>query len=205
MTQPAPTFTARRNDIVVEVVVHEVLIYDRRADVAHCLSEVAALVWRRCEHGATLDEIAAQIIAGDLAGSSDATELAESAVSELVEKGLLETSTVGASRVSRRQALRRMAGVGAAAVVAPLVVSATVPSSAAAAASCAGLGVGCLSANSLSNCCSGLYYCNSSKVCTNCLPNGEGSPCTAGTAYRCCSGICNTSADSPHCVSSGGD
>ena len=198
--RPAPIFTAPRNDVVVEELIDEVLVYDRRGDVAHCLSEIAATVWRTCEGGATLDEVAEQIVARDLAGSSDeAMELADTAVAELVEKGLLETSGVGASRVSRRQALRRMAGVGAAAVVAPLVVSAAVPNSAAAVGSCAGLGVGCFSANSVSNCCP-MLYCNNSSVCTTCLPNGDGSPCSADTAYQCCSGICNTTAASPHCV-----
>jgi hypothetical protein len=198
--QPPTIFTARRNDIVVDEVVDELLIYDRRADVAHCLGEIAATVWRTCEGGATLGEVAEQLVARDLADSSDdAAELADTAVAELVEKGLLKTSGIGADRVSRRQALRRMAGVGAAALVAPLVVSAAVPNSAAAAGSCVGLGVGCFSANSVSNCCT-MLYCNSSSVCTTCLPNGDGSPCSADTAYQCCSGICNTTATTPHCV-----
>ena len=128
--QPPTIFTARRNDIVVDEVVDELLIYDRRADVAHCLGEIAATVWRTCEGGATLGEVAEQLVARDLADSSDdAAELADTAVAELVEKGLLKTSGIGADRVSRRQALRRMAGVGAAALVAPLVVSAAVPNS----------------------------------------------------------------------------
>jgi hypothetical protein len=194
--QPPTIFTARRNDVVVEAVIDEVLIYDQRADVAHCLGDIAALVWRTCEGGATLGQIAEQIIAHDLAGSSDdATELADTAVSELVEKGLVEASGVGARAVSRRQALRRMAGVGAAAVMAPLVVSAAVPNSAAAAGSCVGLGVTCLSANSLSNCCTGLY-CNSSKKCTTCVVGGgvnkpdTGGDCNAGDKYQCCSDTC---------------
>ena len=82
--RPAPIFTAPRNDVVVEELIDEVLVYDRRADVAHCLSEIAATVWRTCEGGATLDEVAEQIVARDLAGSSDeAMELADTAVQSL--------------------------------------------------------------------------------------------------------------------------
>ena len=202
--QPPTIFTARRDDVVVDEVVDEVLVYDRRGDVAHCLSEIAATVWRTCEGGATLDEVAEQIVARDLAGSSDeAMELADTAVAELVEKGLLETSGVGASRVSRRQALRRMAGVGAAAVVAPLVVSAAVPKSALAhgsPASCkSGIEACTGTAFADNNCCSGGPapgpFCNG--TCQNCLASG--SACTSATSYQCCSSQgCNTGQSKCH-------
>ena len=191
--QPPTIFTARRNDIVVEAVIDEVLIYDQRSDVAHCLGDIAAVVWRTCEGGATLGEIAEQIIARALAGSSDdATELANTAVSELREKGLLETSGVGAGLLSRRHALRRMAGVGAAAVVAPLVVSAAVPKSASAhgsPASCKSLGQACTGTDfAHNNCCPGSPspgpFC--SGTCQACF--GFHVACTADV--QCCSLNC---------------
>lgn len=180
-------FTARRNDVVVEDVSDELLIYDRRTDVAHCLSEVAALVWRTCERGATLGEIAEQISQRDLAGSGvDAAELANTAVAELVEKGLLETSGAAAAAglVSRRQALRKMAGVGAAAIAGPLVVSAAVPTAAFAAASCSSASGTCGSETGYS-CCTG-YVCSSLTrgICETC--DFAGNPCTSSS--DCCSG-----------------
>ena len=211
--QPSTILTARRNDIVVDEVVDELLIYDRRADVAHCLSEIAATVWRACEGGATLSEIAEQIIARDLAGSSDeATELADTAVAELIEKGLLQTSGIGADRVSRRQALRRMVGVGAAAVVAPLVVSAAVPKSALAhgsPASCVQTGSACShektinSANN-NNCCTSTGdYCsaNPTAVCTTCVGSGQTPPggCSGANKYECCSNACQASPNQTLC------
>jgi len=123
--EPTRSFSARQTDLVVEGVGSELLIYDRHTDTAHCLGEAAALVWRSCESGATLTEVAAMLFAHDLASSlDDATTLAEAALSELDEKGLLDTSLRPAG-IKRRQALGRIAGVGALAFSAPLIVSAT--------------------------------------------------------------------------------
>ncbi len=202
---PEPIFSTRRSDIVVEDVSDELLIYDRRADVAHCLSDVAALVWRTCEGGATLGEIAEQISARGLTGSKvDAAELASTAVAELAEQGLLETSGAGAAvgLISRRRALRRMAGIGAAAVSAPLIVSAGVPTAAFAAASCASyLGACHTSYNSGTTvpvCCSTAAHCRPVNSSTNpkqccvsdvAVPLGAGAHCTRNS--DCCSYACS--------------
>ena len=196
--QPPTIFTARRNDIVVEAVIDEVLIYDQRADVAHCLGDIAALVWRTCDGGATLGDVAEQLVAHDLAGSGeDATELAGTAVSELVEKGLLETSRVGAGAVSRRQALRRMAGVGAAAVVAPLVVSAAVPSAAAAVStSCSSIfGTTC---TTNTQCCSSAgLQCGGTAITGECCYVAATHVGTANCS-QCCSKACSGSSGNCH-------
>jgi hypothetical protein len=179
-----PTFFARQDGVFAEDIVDEVLIYDTRADMGHALSKTAAVVWRTCEGGATLDEIAEQLIARDLADSSDAAaELADTAVAELIEKRLLDTSGIEASAgVSRRQAMRRMAGIGGAAILGPLIVSAAVPT-AAFALSCHSTGGTCGSSTSHS-CCTG-YVCSSltSGTCAACPTTGN--PCTSDTA--CCS------------------
>jgi hypothetical protein len=125
MATRARRFSARRTDVVIESVGSDLLIFDRRSDTAHCLAEAAALVWRSCESGATLSELAEMLVAHKLAGSiDDGTRLAEAALFELEQKGLLETG-LGAGRMPRRQALGRMAGVGALAFSAPMIVSAT--------------------------------------------------------------------------------
>ena len=129
MIERTHKFSARQDGVVVEDLAGELLIYDRSTDVAHCLSEVAAVAWRSCEGRATVAEIADQIVANGLASSHDeAIVLADAAVAELGEKGLLEEATGFTSeRVPRRQALRRIAGVGMAAATGPLVFSAAVP------------------------------------------------------------------------------
>jgi hypothetical protein len=132
MTHIAHTFSSRRDGLVVEELGAELLIYDRRTDVAHCLGDVAAVTWRAFEDGATVDHAAGRILASGLASSlEEARTLAGTAVAELEERDLLErqeTSGFISERVPRRQALRRMAGVGMAAATGPLVLSVAVPS-----------------------------------------------------------------------------
>lgn len=192
----SPQFFARHEGIFAEEIRQEILIYDTHTDLGHALSATAAVVWRTCESGATLDEIAEQLLAAGLADSGDAAvELADMAVAELIEKRLLDTSGTEASAVvSRRQALRTLGGASAAAVLGPLIVSAAIPSSAAAAGSCVGLlgtctvtGMGPMATN---NCCNGL----------NCqalgMPPSGGTKCCYGPMMTtpacsdCCSGHC---------------
>jgi hypothetical protein len=112
---------ARKDGLLEETVGEELLLYDRNSHTAHCLSPIAACVWRHCdgEHDAT--ELA------KLAGASES--LVTDALHELREKALLDAepelmqSTVPGE--SRREAIGRMARVGAAAAGASLIVSAT--------------------------------------------------------------------------------
>src|SRR5690348_3245510 len=88
--KPFVVSTPSSDDLVVEGLGDELLIYDRRSDVAHCLGSTATLVWRTCEGGASLDDIAHQLTTYGIATSDeDAVEVAQIAVSELEEKGLL--------------------------------------------------------------------------------------------------------------------
>src|SRR4051794_27034335 len=120
----SPHYTARTDDLVIQNVDDEILVYDRRTDTAHCLTSFAASIWRRCDGGADLQEL---IASTELpAGHEDAEAAVLLALSELSEKGLLESSA-SSPGVSRRQALGRMAGVGLAAASVPFVVSAAVP------------------------------------------------------------------------------
>ena len=208
MATSARRFSARQTDIVVDGVGSELLIFDRQTDTAHCLAEAAALVWRSCEGGATLSELAEMLVAHNLAGSPhDAATLAEAALSELAEKGLLETS-FAPEGMPRRQALRRIAGVGAAAVGAPLIVSAGLPTSAFAAVStpCITNGDHCLASGGPSNCCADLYCDYSSGgqlTCHDCYASGSkprGDNCSSYNSFRCCSGACGTGVNADFCA-----
>jgi hypothetical protein len=112
---------ARRDGLLEETVGEELLLYDQNSHTAHCLSPIAACVWRQCEGKRDVTELAG------LAGVSE--NLVADALHELREKDLLEAepqlmqSTV--SGVSRREAIGRMVRVGAAAAAVPLIVSAT--------------------------------------------------------------------------------
>jgi hypothetical protein len=196
-------FAVEADELVIDQVGDELLIYDRRSDVAHALSETAAVVWRRCAAGASLGHLAAAV--EPLLAGGDSEALALAALAELYEKGLL-LAPVPTDGISRRQVIRRMAGVGVAALAAPLVVSAAVPNSAAAVASplggCVPVGGSCNhagTANAGNNCCTSTgagqqLYCSSTSLCTQCLKSGQvpSGGCTSSNTYQCCSGACST-------------
>jgi hypothetical protein len=112
---------ARQDGLLEETVGEELLLYDRDSHTAHCLSPIAACIWRHCD--------GEQDIAGlaELTGASES--LVADALHELREKDLLAAepelmqSTIPG--ISRREAIGRVARYGAAAAAAPLIVSAT--------------------------------------------------------------------------------
>jgi len=99
----------------------ELLLYDRDSHTAHCLSPIAASVWRHCD--GKRDET-------ELAGLTGVSEnLVADALYELRDKDLLDAepqlmqSTVPG--ISRREAIVRVARYGAAAAAGSMVVSVT--------------------------------------------------------------------------------
>lgn len=96
-------------------------LYDQDSHIGHCLSPIAACVWRHCDGERDMTELA------ELAGTSK--DLVADALHELREKGLLDAEpelpqdTVPG--VSRREAIVRAARYGAAAAGASMIISAT--------------------------------------------------------------------------------
>jgi hypothetical protein len=112
---------ARRDGLLEETVGEELLLYDQDSHTAHCLSPIAACVWRHCDGERDTSELA------ELAGASK--DLVAGALHELREKDLLaaepaltESAVPG---VSRREAIVRVARYGAAAAGASMIISAT--------------------------------------------------------------------------------
>ena len=139
LSSPRPDLPlARAEALSTREVGDEILVYDRRADEAHCLTGVAAAIWRRCDGRRD-----AAAVALDLELDLD---LVAAVLDELAEKDLLASPPA----LSRR---RFVTGV-AAASVAPFVLSALVPTAQAQSASscvqiscasdatCAGVGCG---------------------------------------------------------------
>ena len=105
---------ARRDGLSIEELDDELLIYDRACDVAHCLTPLAASVWRACDGKRGLASL-----------TTHSADEVLAAVEELRQKRLLaEPSPAG---MSRRQMVRRVAATAAAA---PLVVSVLAPTAA---------------------------------------------------------------------------
>jgi hypothetical protein len=112
---------ARQDGLLKETVGEELLLYDQESHTAHCLSPLAACVWRHCDGEHDLAELAV------LAGVGE--ELVAGALYELREKDLLDAEPAltqsAISGESRREAIGRVARYGAAAAAGSMVVSAT--------------------------------------------------------------------------------
>jgi hypothetical protein len=111
---------ARQDDLLEEAVGEELLLYDQDSHTAHCLNSIAARVWRHCDGGHDLTDLAV------LAGASE--DLVANALHELREKDLLVAEPALQSTVpgeSRREAIIRVGRYGAAAAAGSMIVSAT--------------------------------------------------------------------------------
>jgi hypothetical protein len=112
---------ARQDGLLEETVGEELLLYDQESHTAHCLSPIAACVWRHCDGEHDMTELA------ELTGASES--LVADALNELREKDLLDAkhglmqNTIPGE--SRREAIVRVTRYGAAAASASMIVSAT--------------------------------------------------------------------------------
>lgn len=112
---------ARQDGVLEETVGEELLLYDQESHTAHCLSPIAACVWRHCDGERDVAELAG------LAGASES--LVADALHQLREKDLLdaEPELIGNTvpSESRREAIIRVARYGGAAAAGSMIVSAT--------------------------------------------------------------------------------
>jgi hypothetical protein len=130
---------ARTDELVVEELGDELLIYDLRTDAAHCLDAQAAAVWRACNGDASIADIAAA------AGTT--TDGAAHALRELAERDLVDAPLDH----SRREAMKIGLTAGAVGVAIPIIRSIVAPTAAQAQSGCLPFGAGCTAD---SQCCS---------------------------------------------------
>jgi len=139
---------ARQEDLVIEGLDGETLVYDMRTHKAHCLNHTAALVWSHCDGHTTVEEMAKAL----------ENELREPVRAEVVWEALVQLTkaqllanhlprSTAQQAMSRRAVMRRI-GLGAA-IALPLVTSILAPTAAeavtchVAGGSCSGLGDCC--------------------------------------------------------------
>lgn len=135
----------RQNDIVVQKLNDEVLIYDLGNHKAFCLNDTSSLVWQMCDGNNSVDDISKQL--SKKLKTSVSEDLVWLAIDQLKKDNLLENSQEiepKFSGLSRREVIRK---VGLASVVAlPLISSLVAPKAAAAqsmAAVCGSPGLAC--------------------------------------------------------------
>lgn len=137
-----PTFLpcARRNDLLVENVLAETIVYDSFTHRVHCLNPTASAVWKHCDGKKGIEELAARVGA-ELSAPCDRSSI-EIALRQLSEADLL-VKPIKATRsrkdLSRRDLLKH---TGTAAIILPIVVSVLAPTPAMA-ASCIAAGNPC--------------------------------------------------------------
>jgi hypothetical protein len=213
---------------LVEHVGEETVVYDLQSKEAHCLSAVAALVFREADGSKSLAEVA------ELARTELGPQITDQQISEAVDQldmvSLLEQPLVTLhssngngehekSGVSRREMMRRVGFAGAAAAVATSMITSVVPPTAAAAGSgippgCTGCGGNpdcqsnhCCQSNAgkqcEQNCCVGKdNSCHTNNVCVGGANNGNScttdANCPGGTCGLQCT-VCASSLPGDQC------
>jgi hypothetical protein len=135
MTAPRPK--AREDELLIEELEDELLVYDQRDDTAHRLNRTAALVWRHADGTRDVPDLVGMLETelGDVADE----DLVRIALDDLADRGLVSGVPERPRedrRHSRRRFIRRVGTVGAAALVLPVVRSIVAPDPAAAQSPC---------------------------------------------------------------------
>ena len=120
---------ARQEQLVVQEVADETIIYDEQRDHVHRLNRTAALVWRYCDGRHTVAALA-QAVSSELASASVTEDVVWLALDRLDKEKLLQGTLVrpeGAGQISRRDVLRKAALIGGLSVLIPVVQSVVAP------------------------------------------------------------------------------
>ena len=179
---------ARRQDLVIQEMTDEVLVYDLQTNKAHCLNETAAAIWKSCDGTNTIGDIARSL------GKNTDEDLVWLALDQLDEKNLLDADKADKAPAkfagqTRREVIKK---VGLAAIVAlPIVTSLVAPTVASAGSVCANPGCTCTLGTTCAN--AGGCSCNSGTGTNNCPSQCTGgcSTCTVPNGGTTCAGTCS--------------
>jgi hypothetical protein len=123
---------AREEELVVQELENELLVYDLQSHLAHSLNPTAAAVWKQCDGTHSIAEIAAAVKA-----EPDAVHVG---LRQLHKAGLLADWKDDRAGLTRRELVKRVAVLSAAV---PVVTSIVAPTAAEEASRCAGLNEVC--------------------------------------------------------------
>ena len=191
---------SRKENIVVQELEGEVLVYDLGNNKAFCLNETSAIVWEACDGNRSISEISDFV--AKKTNSSASEELVWLALDQLKKEALINNPQdleISFNGLSRREAIRK---VGFASLVAlPVIMAVTAPNAYAQASVC-GPNVfnGCACVDSFcntnvdftklgavtpnQNSCSGTVVSGVSGVIANCASGGF-SGCTCMGPFTC--------------------
>ena len=201
----------RNENIVVQEMEKEILIYDLQTNKAFCLNETSALIYQLCDGKKSITEIA------DLMSIKLKTLVSEEfiwlALDKLKQDDLLEKSgefEIDYKGLNRRQVIKK---IGFASMIAlPVVSSIVAPSAAAAQSSGVLRGGACPPACAAGLQCRSLTVGSGSACCGPAPGNVQTFPpgpficlnnCTSDTALVCCSGSGTTAPTQAFCTNNG--
>ncbi len=139
---------ARTDQLVVQELPDEVLVYDLERHKAHCLNKASAAVWKRCDGRTTVAEMTRRL-EHELAAPVD-DDVVWLALGQLRKFHLLEEGERRQTpQVSRRDLVRKYLP---AALALPVIISIAAPTAAQSSSKCAGVGESC----TVLPCCPGL-------------------------------------------------
>jgi hypothetical protein len=148
---------SRSEQLVIQDMPEETLVYDLDRHKAHCLNRAAAAVWQRCDGRTPIAEVA-QFLRDEM-NVEGGEEVVWLALNQLSKAKLLDEpvkAPVAIGNPARRELMKRVALVGGAAMLLPAITSIIAPT-AVSAATCQPSGSKC---NTGVECCSG--FCTSS-------------------------------------------
>lgn len=169
---------ARTEDLIVERVEDELVVYDTRSQAAHALSREATAVWESCDGSVSVDDIGGRL------GFEPA--VVERALAELRACDLFDEGITVRNGHTRREVAAKFAAVGGAAFAAPFIFSVSIASAA-----------GCPCTLNKPGCTT-----NGNRVphSGNCTTGGTSG--AKGCDCDCCSGVCyEGQANARFCVS----
>ena len=161
---------ARVDNLVIQEVENELLVYDLSKNKAICLNKTLAFVWQNCDGSTSVEEIALKLERHFQAKIS--VELIWFAVEQLNEENLLintEDFPTTFAGMSRREVIRKV-GFGAA-VTLPLITSLVAPKAVAAQSVCVPNAMSCLA--------NGAFCGSDSSICCSCSCQGGSQQCCA--------------------------
>lgn len=166
---------ARKENLVVQELNGEVLIYDLQKSKAFCLNETSSLVWQLCDGNLSVSEISESI--SRKLNSPANEDLVWLALDQLKKENLIANGEEVISNfagMTRREVVKKV-GLGTM-IALPIVASLTAPMAVHALSTCTSMGTNCTC--TLSSPASGKTACNR----------------TVGTVSGC-TGICNCDCD----------
>jgi len=180
---------ARGEELLIESVGDETVIYDIKSKEAHCLKALAAVVFALADGSNTTADIA-ELAAYRLGQPVTEAEVVD-AVAQLEQHALLDTPLVIRDGISRREALGRMAATGIGATVGVSMITTVMAPTALAAGSQIATGNCCGSTLNNDACTGQNPHCQSGHCCAN-QPGQSCNQCKCvGDKNDCDTGQCN--------------